>query len=220
MPSFQHVIEDPDPLGWWTAHRGVSPVVGDSHSQRTSFRRDIEDLMAIDRDERLREEDPFTEFFIRDIPNRIVFHRSRFEIDLNRAREGAVYLQPEQAWGLNIWKEPPPDDAVGVAAVHDDYYAMLDAYLRGIEEQYGRFVVLDIHSYNHRRDGADAPPAGHPKTRRKSISAPTPWTGSDGRMWSTLSWRRLRAFEFRGQQDGRARECRLPRQGRADAIHS
>lgn len=66
--------------------------VGDSHHNGHAIRRDMDDLMAISAEQRLREEDPFTEFVTRDIPNRIAFHRSRFEIDLNRAREAAVYL--------------------------------------------------------------------------------------------------------------------------------
>ena len=55
--------------------------------------------MALDSDERLREEDPFTEFFIRDLPNRIVFHRSRFEVDFNRDRDGAIYFSPSRPGG-------------------------------------------------------------------------------------------------------------------------
>lgn len=35
---------------------------------------------------------------------------------------------------------------------------MLLAFLKGIERQFGRFVVLDIHSYNHRHDGPTARP--------------------------------------------------------------
>lgn len=34
------------------------------------------------------------------VPNRMVFHRSCFEIDLNRDRDGAVYLTPVQAQGV------------------------------------------------------------------------------------------------------------------------
>ena len=36
---------------------------------------------------------------------------------------------------------------------------MLETVLQGLEAQYGRFVALDVHSYNHRRNGPDAPPA-------------------------------------------------------------
>lgn len=112
--------------------------------------------MAINEQERLREEDPFTEFIIRDVPNRIVFHRSRFEVDLNRARDAAIYLQPEQAWGLNIWTERPAPEILDQSlGLHDAYYAMLRQVLGELEERHGQFIVLDIHSYNHRRCGPD-----------------------------------------------------------------
>ncbi len=115
--------------------------------------------MALDEPGRLTEEDPFTEFFIRDVPNRVVFHRSRFEIDLNRERDGAFYMRPDQAWGLNIWREAPTAGLVDRSlAVHDAYYAMLGQMLAGIGAEFGSFVLLDIHSYNHRRAGANAEP--------------------------------------------------------------
>jgi hypothetical protein len=52
----------------------------------------LEEQMALLEGDRLREEDPFTEYTIRDLPNRIAFHRSRFAVDLNRPRDEAVYL--------------------------------------------------------------------------------------------------------------------------------
>ena len=99
---------------------------------------------------------------INDLQNHIIVHRSRFEIDLNRARDVAVYVRPEQAWGLNLWREQPSNVAIErCLAVHDSYYAMLDGCLRGIEAQCGSFVVLDVHSYNHLRAGPTAD-ATHP----------------------------------------------------------
>lgn len=115
--------------------------------------------MGLDDAQRLREEDPFTEYVIRDVPNRVVFHRSRFEIDLNRAASGAVYLSPDQAWGLNVWAGEPGEDLVRRSLdIHAAYYAMLQTMLAGIVAEFGHFVLLDIHSYNHRRNGADAAP--------------------------------------------------------------
>ena len=151
------LVNDAD---WWTINRGPSPILGTAIHNGHSVRGDIEALLAVPRNDRLREEDPFTEFVIRDLSNRIIFHRSRFEVDLNRRREAAVYLSPEQAWGIDIWKEKPPPPTVEQSlAVYDAYYAMLRQVLRDIEERHGSFVVLDIHSYNHRRDGPDAPPS-------------------------------------------------------------
>jgi N-formylglutamate amidohydrolase len=88
----------------WTIERGVSPIVSTAIHNGHAVRKALEGLYALSSDERLREEDPFTEFISRDVPNRIVFHRSRFEVDINRTRDGAIYHAPEQAWGLKVWK--------------------------------------------------------------------------------------------------------------------
>jgi hypothetical protein len=147
-----------EPTDWWTVHRGASSIVGTAIHNGHEVLPDLERNMAISEDDRLREEDPFTEYVIRDIPNRIIFHRSRFGVDLNRQREEAVYLSPEQAWGLDIWKQRPSRGMIDpLLKIYDDYYTMLETVLGNIEEQFGRFVVLDIHSYNHRRGGADMP---------------------------------------------------------------
>jgi hypothetical protein len=156
--DFTLLVNDAD---WWTVNRGFSPILGTAIHNGHNVRGDVEALMALPRNDRLREEDPFTEFVIRDLSNRIICHRSRFEVDLNRPREAAVYLSPEQAWGMDIWKEKPLPAAVEQSlAVHDAYYSMLKQVLSDIEERHGCFVVLDIHSYNHRRVGPHAPPSG------------------------------------------------------------
>lgn len=115
-------------------------------------------LLALSKAERLREEDPFTAFLISAVPNQIVFHRSRFEVDLNRERDAAVYVSPEQAWGLTVWKDKlPPEELSNSLSIHDEYYGMLRSFLAAIERSHGAFVVLDVHSYNHRRAGPENP---------------------------------------------------------------
>ena len=184
---------------WWTLHRGASPVLATAIHNGHAVRADLEVYMAISAEERLREEDPFTEFVTRDVSNRIAFHRSRFEIDLNRPRDGAVYLSPEQAWGLDIWRRSPPASEIEHSlAVHDEYYAMLGQVLKGLQERHGRFVVLDIHSYNHRRDGpgsAVADPSGAPEINIGTFSM-------DRERWAHVLKpfiETLRAFEFQGR---------------------
>jgi len=151
-----------DPL--WSVERGLSPLIGTAIHNGHYVRHDLADRFALTQEGRLREEDPYTEYFIRDVPNRIVFHRSRFEIDLNRARDAAVYVRPEQAWGLTVWNDELPKPMVDASlAIHDAYYAMLEQTLAGIEAMHGGFVLLDIHSYNHRRAGADREPTAPEK---------------------------------------------------------
>ena len=114
--------------------------------------------MKLGAPERLREEDPFTGQAILDVPTHIVAHRSRFEFDLNRGASEAVYQTAEQSWGLEVWNEPPDPAMVGRSlGIHAAYYRMLGALLDDLAAQVGRFVLIDVHSYNHRRDGPGAP---------------------------------------------------------------
>lgn len=143
----------------WTVAIADSPVVATAIHDGHLVRPGLQKRMVLPDDQRLREEDPFTGDMISGVPGRIVVHRSRFECDLNRAREGCVYATPAEAWGLDIWNGPLPKDEAGFSqAFHDDYYEMLESVLRRIEKRFGRFIVLDIHSYNYRRAGADGPP--------------------------------------------------------------
>jgi N-formylglutamate amidohydrolase len=121
-------------------------------------------LLAIDEATRLREEDPYTGRVAELAPTSIVPWRSRFEVDLNRPRDQAVYRTPAEAWGLELWRTPCTDEHVARAlAQYDAFYALLARVLRAHAESHGRFVVLDVHSYNHRRDGAPADPSKNPE---------------------------------------------------------
>ena len=120
--------------------------------------------MALSDGDRLREEDPFTGRTVTGVDNNIVVHRSRFEFDLNRAADSAIYKTPDQSWGLKVWSGSP-DAALfeRSLAIHAAYYRMLGHYLDDIAGQHARFVMLDVHSFNHRRDGADGPATAQAK---------------------------------------------------------
>ncbi len=122
-------------------------------------RSDVADLMALDDSTRRREEDPFTDRLIEGGASRAVVHRSRFEVDLNRPREEAVYREPGEAWGLDLWRQPISDELrAGSLTIYDAFYRALADHLdRAVED--GPVLVLDVHSYNHRRDGPTEPPA-------------------------------------------------------------
>ena len=116
--------------------------------------------VALPDDERLREEDPFTGELTAVAPVRIVGGRSRFEIDLNRPREGAVYRTPDDAWGLQVWDGEVPEAVVQRSLeTYDAFYRSVEALLAAIIRAHGSVVVYDLHSYNHRRDGPDGPAA-------------------------------------------------------------
>ena len=142
----------------WTAERGDSPIIATAIHAGHEVRPEVAALLALTDEDRLREEDPFTDRWTQVAPTRLIAHRSRFEVDLNRPRERAVYLVPEDAFGLEVWRQPPPDRLVNDSLdVYDRFYAELGAVCDAATAAFGRFVVLDIHSYNHRRSGPDAP---------------------------------------------------------------
>ncbi|CAN5646688.1 N-formylglutamate amidohydrolase [soil metagenome] len=144
---------------WWTLQRGDDAVIATAIHDGAGLRPEVSAAMRLPHLDRLREEDPHTGQAIVDVPTHVVAHRSRFEVDLNRAREQAVYRTPEQCWGLELWDTPPAESMVAQSLrLHDAFYAMLGQVLDEVADSHGRFVVLDVHSYNHRRDGADAPP--------------------------------------------------------------
>lgn len=136
------------------------PVVATSVHAGHELRPDIAAAMVLDETERFREEDPHTDRIAAVVPDRVVTTRSRFEADLNRPRREAVYRRPEDCWGLEVWRDGVLSDELfeGSLETYDAFYDALAPRLDALAER-GPFVLLDVHSYNHRRDGSDAPPA-------------------------------------------------------------
>lgn len=161
---------------WWTAQRGPGPVIATAIHDGHALRHEVAEAMKLPADERLREEDPFTGQAVVGVPSHIVVNRSRFEVDLNRARETAVYRTPDMAWGLDVWHGDPDDALVDRSlAYHDAYYDHLGHLLDATLEAHPRLCLLDVHSYNHRRDGPDAPPSdpqGAPDINLGTFSMP------------------------------------------------
>ena len=142
--------------------RMLSTAVHAGHELRPQ----LVDVVAIDPSTRLREEDPFTDRLLGATGIRVVVNRSRFEVDLNRSREQAVYQRPDEAFGLHVWtRQLEPDEFEESRRIHDAFYASLSTHLDRLAAD-GRFLVLDVHSYNHRRRGPAAEPepvAGNPE---------------------------------------------------------
>lgn len=136
------------------------------------LRPEVAERMALTETARFREEDPFTDAIARGVGSGMIMHRSRFEVDLNRPRATAVYMEPAHCWGLDVWRQGRLDDAVAERSreVHDAWYAELGRRLDVLAAR-GPFVVFDVHSFNHRRDGADAAPA--PQTGNPDVNVGT-----------------------------------------------
>lgn len=184
----------------WTLKKGDSPLIATAIHDGHRLRDEVAAIMKLSEQDRLREEDPYTSSWVDVAETNIVALRSRFEVDLNRPREKAVYVTPGDCWGLDVWREKPSPEIIEKSLVeYDAYYAEIEKLFTETRERFGRFVVFDIHSYNHRRRGADAEPESAEENPEVNIG-----TGTMKReKWSPLIERfiaDLRSFDFLGRK--------------------
>lgn len=180
--------------------RGPGPIVATAIHDGHDLRPAVAKAMALSDADRLREEDPFTGQAVEGVPTHIVVHRSRFEFDLNRGPEDAVYSTPEQSWGLQVWKSEPDDRLVDESLqLHAAYYRMLGQVLDDVAATHGGFVLIDVHSYNHRRNGANAPQtpqSGAPDINIGTFSMPR----DDWAFLLDPLMEEMRRFDFNGRR--------------------
>ena len=183
----------------WEIVKGDGPVIVTAIHDGDEVRDQIKDKLKVSDIQRMREEDPFTGRWTEICDTRIIVNRSRFEFDLNRPREKAVYIKPEDAWGIEVWKAKPSAEIIEESLdLYDKFYSEVSELLKEKAEKCERFVVLDIHSYNYRRKGADKqenPPSLNPEV---NIGTGT----VDKNLWSELVERfitDLRKFDYNGR---------------------
>lgn len=156
-----------------------SPVIATAIHAGHELRPELRRLMILDEDVRRREEDPYTGDLAAYVGSHVVVDRSRFEVDLNRDRDHAVYTDPADSWDTPVWEKPLAADIVERSrALHDEFYQQLGATLDELSDRHGGFVLYDVHSYNHRRGGPGAPPddpAANPVVNLGTGSLPDRW---------------------------------------------
>ena len=144
----------------WDFVAGDGPVIATAIHDGHAMRESLQPHLAIGEVERRREEDPMTGVLTEVGDARIRVHASRFQADLNRPRDKAVATDPADVWGLQLWRgELPAAEVERSLAYYDRFYAMITALIEERLARWGCALLIDIHSYNHRRDGADADPA-------------------------------------------------------------
>lgn len=150
----------------YTFIKGKSPIVATAIHEGHLTRQELTNLFNLSEEERLREEDPYTAKWLNISDNNIIVYHSRFETDVNRPRNKAVYQQPEDAWGLKVWKSDLKKDMIDISlAVYDRFYKKVKEYFDSLFEIHENILVYDIHSYNHRREGKkiEADPEQNPE---------------------------------------------------------
>ncbi len=126
-------------------------AVHDGHQ----FRKELWDNCLHTEYDRWYEEDPCTKQMVQAMPIVIAGCDSRFEYDLNRDPERAIY---EDAWGKKLWKTPLSDTEKGKSlAKHRRFYNVVHALVEKLEALHGITIAYDMHSYNWKRWEREVP---------------------------------------------------------------
>ena len=129
----------------------ICAAIHDGHQFRTTL---WDNCLHTEYD-RWYEEDPKTKQMVQSHPIVIAGCDSRFEYDLNRDPENAVF---ETAWGKQLWKQPLPEYEKQLSLQkHANFYKVVDALVSKIEQKYGAAIVYDMHSYNWQRWDREVP---------------------------------------------------------------
>ena len=141
--SFTIKIEDYVPY--------VCGAIHDGHQ----FRKELWDNCLHTEYDRWYEEDPETKNMIASHPIVIAGCDSRFEYDLNRAPEDAVFVT---AWGKQLWKTPLQEAQKQKSlAKHEAFYKVVHTLIKTIETKHKVAIVYDMHSYNWQRWDREVP---------------------------------------------------------------
>ncbi|WP_413111905.1 flavohemoglobin expression-modulating QEGLA motif protein [Thaumasiovibrio sp. DFM-14] len=132
------------------------PVVCTAIHAGSRLRSELAGRCVLNEQERYFEEDPHTDAMIASQPIIMIGLDSRFEYDLNRALALSTYYR--SAWSRLVWKKPlSPAHRAESHRKHNAFYTIYEAIITKLESLHDSVVVFDMHSYNHKRQRADAP---------------------------------------------------------------
>jgi N-formylglutamate deformylase len=141
LGSAEFTVREPDNCVAVALHNG------------SRVRPEVEALLAIDERDRFREEDPYTAEIISDFPIHLVARDSRFEYDLNWEVEECIYSWKEKKWGMQVWKDRPPDSMVDATRKkYLEFHALLDLLLEFALQNERPVLLYDIHAFCYRRE--------------------------------------------------------------------
>lgn len=129
----------------------VCGAVHDGHQ----FRKELWNNCLHTEYERWYEEDPCTKQMVQSHPIVIAGLDSRFEYDLNRAPDTAVF---DTAWGKQLWKAPLSSKMRHRSLQkHSNFYKVVHTLIHKLEELHPKVIVFDMHSYNWKRWDREVP---------------------------------------------------------------
>lgn len=144
-----------DTYGFTLEIREYAPYVCGAVHDGHHFRQSLWENCTHTAYERWYEEDPCTKAMVAEHPIVIAGMDSRYEYDLNRPPQSAIY---DDAWGKPLWHAPLSEHEKAISlAKHGDFYRVVDALMETLEAIHGKVLVIDMHSYNWQRWDREVP---------------------------------------------------------------
>ena len=133
---------------------GPARYLGVALHSGSRVRPSLSGVMAVTGEERLREEDPYTDRFIRDFPVQLIARDSRFEYDLNWEIDRSIYPAGERKWGLQVWnRELTQGELEESYDKYLEFHSILDLVMETVMEKGSPVILFDMHSFCYQREG-------------------------------------------------------------------
>lgn len=133
-----------------------SPVICAAIHNGHQLRTELQKSFLLSEEERLFEEDPYTQDLVSSFPIVITGNDSRFEYDLNRPKTLSTYFKT--AWEKQVWRKPlSAAQRAKSHAKHQAFYDVLEALISAVEQDFKSAIIYDIHSYNYKRHTKETP---------------------------------------------------------------
>jgi hypothetical protein len=128
------------------------PLIGLAVHAGHRLRDELQMKMGIDEEERKYDEDTYSDYLVSDFPIQLIGLDSRYEYDLDRKREQAVYLKPFQCWGRKVWQSPPTKGELEICLQkYDEAHELIAYFVEQVIAVHQKAVVFDLHTYSYKR---------------------------------------------------------------------
>ncbi len=125
-----------------------------THSGSKISKKSLKNI-AISQRKRKYHEDPHTADFIVSMPIMAQGLDSRYEYDLNRSPENAIY---DEFLGDKVWKKPLTKAQKEIyLQKHQNFYTVISVLVKTLERKFKACIVYDIHAFNYKKIERETP---------------------------------------------------------------
>lgn len=128
------------------------PLVGLAVHAGHRIRAELVSNMGVEEDDRRYDEDTHSDYFIENFPMQLIGLDSRYEYDIDRKRDQAIYLKPFQCWGKRAWISPPTKTELEISyEKYDEAHDLMEFFMEQTMAYFHKTLVLDLHTYSFKR---------------------------------------------------------------------